>query len=138
MRSLLHFPGWLIAACIAILVSGGCSENRPLWREQKLASGRGVKITAYRLAWGAEHDERLPSQDCFALEMVYSEPELNDVDREREAKEAFELLRSTSELWGFTTASVIAFPALERGRHYDLFAFERGLDGRWSSKRMRL
>jgi hypothetical protein len=99
MKSLVISVGGRVLACVAILALCGCSENKPLWRAQKLASGRSVKILAYRLAWGTEHDERIPANDAFALEIVYSTPEMSDEAREREAKEAFELLRAVSEQW---------------------------------------
>src|SRR6266480_748438 len=88
-------------------------------------SGRSVKVTSCLLVWGAEHDERFPSNDCFALEFVYTDPDANDEAHEQEAKEVFELIRPVSEQWGFATATVAAFSTIERGRWYDLFIFER-------------
>ena len=117
------------------LLLGGCGEFRPVWREQTLPSGRVVKVTSCLFTWGVEHDERFPDLDSFALEYVSARPDASDGDREQEAKEVFELIRSTSELWGCKRASVAGFPTLNRKGKYDLFVFERAPDGKWSCTR---
>src|ERR1043166_3638189 len=104
MPSFRYSSRWFALVGAIFLLSCGCSENRPLWREQKLPSGRSVKVTSFLLAWGAEHDERIPSNDCLALEFVYSTANASAEVREGEAKEVFELIRPASELWGLTTA----------------------------------
>ena len=119
---------------VALLLSG-CGEFRPVWREQQLPSGRVVKITSCMFTWGVEHDERSPDQDSFALEYVSAKPEAGDDAREQEAKEVFELIRSTSELWGCNRASVAGFPTIKRKGQYYLFAFQRAPDGKWSCTR---
>jgi hypothetical protein len=124
----------LVFSVTFALLSCGCSDEHKLWREQKLPSSRSVKVTSCLLVWGSEHDERIASNDCFALDFVYTSPDANNEAHEQEAKEVFELIRPVSELWGFTTATVTAFPTIERERHYDFFIFERSSDGRWSVK----
>ena len=47
-------------------------------------------------------------------------------------RQVFELIRPISEQWGFTTASVAAFPSPERSGKYAVFTFSRSSDGRWS------
>ena len=109
----------------------GCSESRPVWREQKLPSGRQVKVSFMTLAWGVEHDERFPDQDAFTLWYVTSLPESGPQERESEAREVFELIRPISEQWGFKSASLSAYRTPQRERTYDLFIFKRGDDGKW-------
>jgi hypothetical protein len=127
----------LVLAAILLLLPCSCSDNRRLWREQKLPSGKSVKVTSFLLVWGAEHDERIPNNDCLALEFVYTNPDADEEAHEREASEVFELIRPVSEQWGFATATVAAFAAVERARHYDFFIFRRGADRKWSCKRER-
>lgn len=121
---------------LALLLLAGCGDTtRTLWHEQKLPSGRSVKITQMVLAWGGEHDRRIAAEDCFALEFVSSRPGADTAEREAEALEVFELVRPLSEQWGFRIASVAGFPTLDRRGRYDLYAFERGADGRWTFRR---
>jgi hypothetical protein len=130
-RSLLKIA---LVSMVALLL-GGCGEYRPIWREQTLPSGRVVKVTSCIFTWGVEHDERFPDLDSFALEYVSSMPEASDGAREQEAKEVFELIRSTSELWRCNRASVAGFPTTNRKGKYDLFVFKRASDGKWSFER---
>jgi hypothetical protein len=118
--------------CLVTTLLVGCGEARPLWRDQKLASGKQVKITSVYLAWGAEHDERFPNQDCFALQFVSAEPDAASPKREQEAWEVFELIRPVSEQWEFKSASLLGFRTIQRGGDYDLFVFKRADDGNWS------
>lgn len=125
-------------ALLVVLVLAGCfgeDDFRQPWRDQKLPSGKTVKITQCLLAWGAEHDERFPDQDLFATEFIYTDPGAPDSAHEQEAREVFELSRATSELWGFKTASVAGFRQMERKGQYDLYIFTRGTDGAWTFKR---
>jgi hypothetical protein len=94
-----------------------------------------IQVTSCQLVWGDEHGERHTNQDSFALEYVSSvtQPASQEVDRE--AVEVFELIRPISEQWGFTTATVAAFPSAERTGKYNFFIFSRSSDGRWSFKR---
>lgn len=108
---------------------------RAIWHDQKLPSGKTVKVTSFHLVWGVEHDERDTAKDCFALEYVSADPQADPGRREAEATEVFELIRPVSEQWGFRTATVAGFPALERTGRYDLYWFRRAPDGRWSFTR---
>ena len=132
---MMHAARCALLFVLAGLGATGCRESRPIWREQSLPSGRTVKVTSLHLVWGVEHDERTPAQDCFALEFVYSRPEVNDEAREREARDVFELIRPASEQWSFKTATLAGFPGLVRKGSYDLFVFNRGDDGRWKMER---
>jgi len=85
--------------------------------------------------WGVEHGERHLDQDSFSLEYVSAVPPTDSQELEREALDAFELIRPVSEQWHFATATVSAFRSAERTGKYDIFAFSRSPDGRWSSKR---
>ncbi|HAM71304.1 MAG TPA: hypothetical protein DCM86_06645 [Verrucomicrobiales bacterium] len=120
-----------VGACVGLT---GCGENRPVWRDQALPSGRTVKVTSCLLTWGIEHDERTPGQDSFALEFVSSTPGATPAARTQEAREVFELIRGASETWGFKHGSVAGFPTLERKGKYDLYLFDRAADGQWSVK----
>lgn len=123
---------WLLVlvSLLATLLSA-CSESRPVWREQKLPSGRPVKVLFMTLAWGIEHDDRFPDHDAFALWYVTTVPEGGPKEREQEAREVFELIRPVSEQWGFKSASLSAYQTPQRERYYDLFIFNRGDDGQW-------
>src|SRR4051812_17946744 len=99
MRSSMRRMLQLSAICLVVLMSGGCGagEFHEPWREQKLPSGKSVKIKSLQIAWGVEHDEpRQPEKDCFVLQFVYAAPEAGDDGHERESKEVFELIRSVS------------------------------------------
>lgn len=114
----------------------GCSEQQQqsTWHDEKLASGRMVKVTSCLLAWGVEHDERTVDNDCFALEFVSALPSATAQEREAEAREAFELIRPPSEVWGLRTATVASFPSLLRKGHYNFYIFEHQTNGSWSVK----
>jgi hypothetical protein len=122
-----------ILVAVALLLCG-CGEFHPVWRDQKLPSGRAVKVAEFHLAWGAEHDERIPGNDSFDLEYVSSDPDAADEVREKEAKEVFELIRPIAELWEIKNASVAGFRTTTRKGKYDLYVFRRGTDGRWTSE----
>jgi hypothetical protein len=120
---------------LSILSLAGCGQSRSIWHDQKLASGKTIKVTSCLLAWGVEHDERDASKDSFALEYVSADPQAEVARREAEATEVFELIRPISEQWGFRSASIAGFPSVERKGRYDLYWFERRADGRWSFMR---
>jgi hypothetical protein len=125
----------LLLFVLALACVPACGGHRPIWHDQKLLSGRTVKVTSFNLVWGVEHDERDTTKDCFALEYVSGDPQADPRRREAEATEVFELIRPVSEQWGFQTASIAGFPTVERKGKYDLYWFERKADGRWSFTR---
>jgi hypothetical protein len=108
----------LVVSIFTAMLLLGCGEAPPLWREQKLPSGKQVKVTSMLLARGAEHDERFLDKDCFTLAFVTTQAEADSQTREREAREVFELIRPISEQWGFKSATLTAFrtPKPEVGR----------------------
>lgn len=59
-------------APIVAVASLGCMGDggafQELTREQRLPSGKAVKIVSCQFAWGVEHHERHPTQDGFAVE----------------------------------------------------------------------
>jgi len=122
----------LVIWCLAATLLLGCRGSQPLWREQTLPSGKQVKILSMLLAWGAEHDERFPDQDCFTLAFVTTRSPSDAQALELEAREVFEFIRPISEQWGFKSATVTAFRSPKPERHYDLFIFKRSEDGKWS------
>ena len=122
-----------------LAVSIGCfgpGSPRTLTREQRLPSGRPVKIISCTLAWGIEHDERHPDQDGFAVEYLSTVPREPSKELEREVLEVFELIRPISEQWGFSSASVSALRTPERTGTYDAFGFTRSASGTWSHTRL--
>src|SRR3954469_21815063 len=122
-----------VALCtLTAMLLLGCGESPPLWRSQTLPSGKQIQVTSTLLAWGAEHDERFPDQDCFTLNFVTTQPEANAQAREQEAREVFELIRPISEQWGFKSATVAALRTPKPERQDELFVFQRGEDGKWS------
>lgn len=120
---------------VLCLGCGGSGGFTPLSLEQRLASGKAIKVTSCMLVWGVEHEERHPNQDSFALEYVTAIPPAATKELDQEALEVFELIRPISERWGFSTASVSAFASVERTGKYNIFAFSRSSDGRWSVNR---
>jgi len=128
-----RFAGWLL---LPLLFGAGCDEHfHTLWHGEQLPSGGMVKVTSFNLVWGIEHDDRDVRKDSFAIEYVTAIPGADAVRRDAEALQVFELVRPASETWGFRTATLAAFPKLERKGRYDLYAFEQAADGRWSFKR---
>ena len=126
----------LSSLIVPLLLVTACSGPfRTLWHDVKLPSGKTVKVTSCLLTWGVEHDDRDVTKDSFALEYVVTEPQADAKRRESEALEVFELIRPTSELWGLPSASIAAFPKLERKGRYDLYVFQHQPDGRWTLTR---
>ncbi|BDU77922.1 hypothetical protein [Mesoterricola sediminis] len=122
------------AALLLTLALAGCGGGRSPVRSQALPSGATVQVLACGLTWGAEHDERLPDQDAFGLEILTT---LADpAARDREAAEAFELVRGASEAWGFRSGTVTAYRNLDRRGPFDVYAFTRGAGGAWTWKRL--
>jgi len=118
-----------------LLISGCGGPYRALWHDTKLPSGRVVKVTSFNMVWGIEHDDRDVTKDSFSLEYVMADPKVDAATREAEALDVFELARAVSEQWGFRTATIAGFPALERKGRYDLYQFRRQADGRWTFTR---
>ena len=121
---------------LGALVAGAffvaCGEGVHLIREQRLPSGRAVKVVSCLLAWGIEHDERHADRDGFALEYLSEVPHGRLHELEREALEVFELIRPISEQWGLSSATVTALRTPERTGTYHVFAFTRSAEGMWS------
>lgn len=125
-----------VLAALASLIVAGCDDQfHTLWHGETLATGSAIKVTSFNLVWGIEHEDREVDKDSFALEYVMADRSPDPVRREAEALQAFELMRAVSEQWGFHTASLAAFPTLERKGHYDSYLFEQQSDGHWSFTR---
>jgi hypothetical protein len=132
-RKVCGIRGRALVATLIVAFTAGCGgASRPLWHEQKLPSGRTVKVTSFNLVWGVEHDERNAAADCLALEYVSADPNADPARRQTEAMEVFELIRPTSEQWGLPTATLAAFPSVERKGKYDLYQLVRKPDGSWA------
>lgn len=127
-----------LSASLLLAFCFGCGDSsgfRQATLEQRLPSGKVIKVTSCLLTWGVEHEERHPNQDSFALEYVTAVPSAASQDLDQEALEVFESIRPISEQWGFSTASVAAFTSVERTGKYEIFVFSRSSDGRWSFSR---
>ena len=94
-------------------------------------NGRAIEVISFNLVMSAQHDRRVPDNDCFSLEYV-SSAAADPHSREREALEVFELIRPISEQWGFTKATLAAFKSVTRKGRYDLFVFRQAPAGKWS------
>lgn len=131
MLAILLFGG--VVACFLFL--GG--ENRPVFRDQALPSGKTVKVTSFYLVWGVDHDprDRDASEDGFQLEYVTSSPNSDQQVRDQECLEVFELIRPICELWGFDHATINAFPSVHRKGRYDVYLFKRPSMGKWAFDR---
>ncbi len=113
----------------------GCVGDGPFQapiHEQRLPSGKVVRVVSCLLAWGVEHDERHPDQDSFALEYLSSVPRDPAQELEAEVLEVFELIRPISEQWGLPMATVTALRTPDRTGTYDVFAFKRSASGDWT------
>lgn len=110
----------------------GCGDSPRIFREQKLPSGKVVKIASVHLVWGSEHEVRYPGNDCFALEFVSSKPQADPSARQQEAREVFELIRPLSEQWGFDHASLAGVATTQGTGPLDTFVFSRSPGGPWS------
>ena len=128
-----------VGAFLLFVLCLGCGDSsgvfRPPVRVQRLPSGGTVQVTSCLLVWGADHDERHPDEDSFALEYVSARLTSSPHDLDREALEVFELIRPISEQWGFSTASLSAFPSVERTGRYEVYNFSRAAGGTWSFTR---
>jgi hypothetical protein len=103
--------------------------------DQRLASGKVVKVVSCVLAWGVEHDERFPDRDAFAIEYLSEVPRETPERLEREALEVFELIRPLSEQWGLPSATVTALRSPDHTGTWDVFSFQRSPSGDWSLTR---
>jgi hypothetical protein len=108
------------------------SDDISTIHEQILPSGKHIRVTMCNLVWGAEHDERFPDQDCFALEYISSMSNFVQQTRDSETLEVFELIRPLSEQWGFDKAEISVFPSAKRKGIYYIYFFKRNSDGRWT------
>jgi hypothetical protein len=120
---------------LLVVLVPACTEHADLWHDQRLPSGRTVKVLACHLAWGSEEDgERTVSKDTFALEYVATEKATDVAAHEREAKDAFELIRGVSETWGFRSAEVVAQTSPQRRGPFVIYQFSRSPSGEWASR----
>ena len=127
-----------LSTCLLLFLCLGCfgpDDFHQPTLDQRLRSGKAIKVTSCQLVWGSDHDGRHPEQDSFALEYVSSFPPSAAKELDQEAVEVFELIRPVSEQWGFSTATVSAFPSAERTGPYNIFAFSRSSTGQWSFSR---
>jgi hypothetical protein len=127
-----------VTCSLLTLLLSGCSQQSQAVRSQTLPSGKTVQITSFQLVCSEELGIRSQSDDNFNLEYVSLQPDARDEQREIEAREVFELIRTTSEAWGFQKASLSAFPSATRFGRYDSFVFERMANGKWSCNRLSL
>ncbi len=134
MRTLTIALLGLGLAAFAWLFFGGPGEFHTPWLAQKLPSGRTVKVTSMVLAWPDEHGPPDQPPGDFELEFVSANPGAAPAAREQEAREVFELIRPTAELWGMNEAIVSEFPTLQRKGRYDLYVFRREPGGSWRSE----
>jgi hypothetical protein len=110
-------------------------QIRTIFHDQRLPSGKVIKVTMCNFAWGVDHADRHGKDDCFVLEYVSTVPHTDLALIDRETLEAFELIRPISELWGLDVANVSAFPSVRRKGHYFLYIFSRNSDGKWTFER---
>ena len=129
----------LVITTALLLALLGCGDEgfHPVSREQVLPTGKKVTVTSCMLVWGARpgDDGCVMGSDCFHLEFVSHDPKASEDKRTLEAQEVFELIRPSSESWGFTNAEMLAFQQVKRTGDYDLFLFDRAADGKWSCLR---
>ena len=111
-------------------------DDQPtIFREQRLPSGKTIKVMSFHLAWGDDHGNRLPDEDTLAFEYVSSMPGADQGLKNQEAMEVFALVHAASEQWGFKSATLSAFPTTARKGQYDIFVFKQASNGSWSFQR---
>lgn len=124
----------LAAGALTILSISCSSEGTPFGahsRNVSLPSGRTVTVIWLGIMYG---DQR--SGDEMDLQIQAHTPLSNRADAEKEALDAFELIRSTCELWGLNKAEVNAYAdARATGDFLDV-TFTRKQDGTWAHEAM--
>jgi hypothetical protein len=128
----------LFVGAIAVFLASFTYSSRqaqPPFREHTLPSGKSVKITAFHLLWGVEHDERRSHDDTFGLEYASAAAQGDLAVLDREIAEVFELIRPISEQWGLTVATIAAFPTTKRQGRYYIYTFTREPQGQWTFER---
>src|SRR5213075_338521 len=89
-----HMSRRTASAILVLTLCVGCGgvfgEFRQPTCEQRLPSGKQIKVTSCLLAWGGEHEERRPNQDAFALEYVSAISPSAGAALNQEALEVFE------------------------------------------------
>jgi len=138
LQTKMKYP--LPALALLLVLLSGCGEEggfTPLFHEESLSSGAKVKVTMCALVWGGRpgDDGCTMGSDCFHLEYVSNDPKAGEEKRTQEAQAVFELIRPSSEQWGFTNAEMLAFQQVKRTGDYDLFLFDCAADGKWSCQR---
>lgn len=124
----------LVVAGAILMHAGTGGREEPRHRVLKLASGRGVDVTALYFAFGDEHSGRGAVDD--GLSIAYVSAAANEGARDKEAAEVFEAIRPLSESLGVGSAEVSAFPSLVHKGHYALYGYTRDAAGGWTSKRI--
>src|SRR6185369_2092216 len=113
-----------VATILTAVVVIGCGQQvfTPLYHDETLPSGEKVKITSFNLVWGGRpgDDGCTGGSDCLSVEFVSNHPDADPAKKEKEAREVFELIRPTSEQWGFSNAQVMAFRQVQRTGDYDI------------------
>ena len=125
----------LLAAVVVAAFMFLGHDNRPVFRDQILASGKIIKVTSFHLAWGVEHEERRTSDDVFAMEYVSLVGHADQAALDREILEVFELIQPISDQWGFKRAEISSFPTTQRKGRYFIYSFTKTPEGKWTHKR---
>ena len=102
-----------------------------IFRDQILPSGMKIKVASFNFVRDREDRDRTQNKDWFALEYVSSVNCAESEARNKEALEAFELIRPISEQWGLHTALIAAFQSPKRNGAYEKYIFKRSADGKW-------
>src|SRR3954463_9619129 len=122
----------IVAGLAAGCFFGSDDEFHAPIHEQRLPSGKVVKVVSCLLTWGAEHDQRLPDRDAFEIDYISAIPRVPPQELEKEAVEVFELIRPIAEQWGMPLATVTALRSADRTGTWDVFAFNRSASGAWT------
>lgn len=127
----------VVFATLLMVTIGGCANegDDTNWHEVSLASGRKIKVKMFTLAFANEHGDRDPSRDGFNVMYVESVPATDTAKHEAEARELFELVRPTADLWKTTSASLTAWPNLKWEGKMVIYSFTREASGNWAMSR---
>jgi len=119
----------MISWVLVLLLNCTQSDSPQMYREQALKNNTKVKITSIQLVFANQGSTKV---DKFWIHFVMNDPKASPEAAESEAKEVFELIRPTCELWGIDSAEVFSIPAISyKGRAFT-YEFNRKKSSDWS------
>ena len=121
-----------VAFIFALLGCGEVTSAFPrTMRNQILPNGNHIILVDVNFLFSG----RNTGNDSFSIQYIENNQNSDAQTKLEEAKEVFELIRPTSELWGLNEAEIMAFPNLKIRNKAITYRFKRTNDGKWSVER---